>query len=191
MTSSPEQAYESDLSQSLQLQLKVTAKVAIAISVLAAVVLLGTLFYLLSGQPQQSYYQALQALTKTQDQLVLAMILGGALIVSVAGLLTWFITLYSSARIAGPLYRFSQNIELEIKHGPVSIISLRKGDPFQDLSLKLNHTVEGLGQYYDDQHDLLDEMYRILEVGSEQYGKQNNNQKINNLLLQLKEAVNK
>lgn len=122
MPLSAEQAYESDLSKSLQVQLKKTAKGAVAISALAAVVLLVTFVYLFNNQPHQNYYQALQALTKTQDQLVLAMIMGGTLIVSFAGLMTWIITLYSSARIAGPLYRLSQNIELD-KKSPVSIIS--------------------------------------------------------------------
>ena len=189
MTQLQEQAFESDLSQTLQHQLKVIAKVAVAISVLAAVVLLGTIYYLLSEQPHQSYYQAMQALTKTQDQLVIAMLLGGALIVSVAGIMTWFITLYTSARIAGPLYRFSQNIELEITQGPVSIIGLRKGDPFQDLSHKLNGTVEGLSRYYEDQHELIDEMHRTLEVGPEQYGKNNEHQHFKRLLQQLKETA--
>jgi hypothetical protein len=103
------------------------------------------------------------------------MLIGGALIVLVAGLITWIITLYSSARVAGPLYRFSRNIELEIEHGPVETTRIRKGDSFQGLSNKLARAAEGLAKYYDGQIQVIDEFSRCINseqrIGTSQYGK--------------------
>ena len=174
--------HQYDISQSLQSHLRFTARVALSVSLLATVVLLGTLYFLLDEPQKGSYFETMHALALSQDQLTLAMLLGGGLIILIAGILTWFITLYSSARIAGPLHRFSKNIEMEIKRGPVPIIKLRKADRLQELSTKMESAVSGLNQYYGNQLQLVDELYRDLEeeggVSSVRYQE---------LLLQLKD----
>lgn len=95
---------------------------------------------------------------------MLAMFVAGTLIVLTAGLITWIITLYSSHRVAGPLYRFSRNIELEIERGPVATTSLRKGDSFQELSDKLGMAADGLSDYYAQQLRAVDELSRNLNA---------------------------
>jgi hypothetical protein len=159
----------------LQNYLRLTARVAVSVSLLGTLVLLSALYFLLRSQAEENYLQAIQSLTRSQDQLVIAMLIGGALIVLLAGLITWFITLYSSARVAGPLYRFSRNIELEIEHGPVETIRIRKGDSFQELSNKLARAAEGLTKYYDGQIQVIDEISRSINseqrIGASQYGK--------------------
>jgi hypothetical protein len=152
-----------DPTLSIQNRLRLTARVAVGVSLLGSIVLLVTLFLLLRDQPDSNYYQIIQSLTRSQEHLALAMLIAGTLTVLLAGLFTWSITLYSSHRVAGPLYRFSRNLELEIEQGPVATTNLRKDDGFQDLSKKLAQAAEGLSQYYDDQRQLVDELAQNLD----------------------------
>lgn len=155
--------YQGDLAHIFRGRLRLIARIALSISLLSTVLLLATLYFLFRGQKEDSYWLVIQSLTLSRDQLMIAMLIGGALILLVAGLITWFITLYSSARIAGPLYRFSKNIELEIKQGPVATINLRKGDYFQELSLQMACAAERLNTNYKRQLALVDEFDHYLE----------------------------
>jgi len=101
-----------------------------------------------------------------------------------AGLMTWFILLYSSARIAGPLFRFRKNLELEINEGPVPTIQLRKGDYLQDLSGKLSNTVEHLSERYSNQLQAVDALQQ--QIISDEF---DNSKRYRELLTRLKAAV--
>lgn len=175
-----------DISQPLQNQLKTTARVALSISVFATLVLLSTLYFLFKNQQQGSYLGSIQSFARSQDQLVPAMLIGGAMIMLMAGLITWFILLYSSARLAGPLYRFTRNVEMQIYQGPVQTIKLRKGDYLQDLSGKLSRAAEGLHDYYAEQLEVVDELVEKLDssqaVSSDQF---------NEFLQRLESRINK
>ncbi len=151
-----------DLSPYLQDQLRLIGRIALVVSLVAATALLLTLWGLFSGQPQGDYYRIIQALTRSQEQLPVAMLIGGALIVSLAGLMTWFMVLYSSARITGPLYRFARNLELEISEGPVQTVQLRSGDHLQALSGKLATAADNLGRHYADQERTVAALQRSL-----------------------------
>ena len=152
---------------SMQNRLRLTARVALGVGCVSALALLLALYLLLRDQRAENYYQIIQSLTLSQDRLALAMVTAGALTLLLAGLLTWFIVLYSSHRVAGPLYRFSKNLELEIERGPVATTGLRKNDDFQDLSQRLGSAAAGLSRYYDDQRALLDELSRALDSAQE------------------------
>ncbi len=153
-----------DPTLSIQNRLRLTARVAVSVSLVGSIVLVVTLYFLLRDQPQESYYQIIQSLTRSKDRLMLAMFAAGTLIVLMAGLITWLITLYSSHRVAGPLYRFSKNLELEIERGPVATTSLRKDDGFQELSNKLSVAADGLTRYYTQQLQAVDEISRNLNA---------------------------
>jgi nitrate/nitrite-specific signal transduction histidine kinase len=148
---------------SMQNRLRLTARVAVSVSLVSAIALAIALYLLLRDQPAENYYQIIQSLTRSQERLTFAMVTVGALTILLAGLLTWIITLYSSHRVAGPLYRFSKNLELEIERGPVATTNLRKNDDFQALSNKLGRAAAGLSRYYGDQLALVDELSRNLE----------------------------
>ena len=80
---------------------------------------------LLAGSPGVSYLQNVQSLAMTHRQLPMVMLAGGLTLAAGTGLTTWLITLYSSFRVAGPLYRFSRNLELGIETGRVPRIRIR------------------------------------------------------------------
>ena len=96
-----------DPQATLQQRLRLTAIVSVSVSLLGALALLLTLYLLFRAQPGQGYYQIIQSLTLGQDRLVMAMTLAGSVIVLLAGMVTWLITLYSSHRIAGPFLSIS------------------------------------------------------------------------------------
>jgi hypothetical protein len=160
---SPERQPDSQVA--LQQRLRLTAALSVSVSLLGALVLLLTLCLLFRSQPGQTYYQIIQSLTLGQDRLFMAMTLAGSVIVLLAGLVTWVITLYSSHRIAGPFYRFAKNLELEIERGPVTPVRLRKDDRFQMLAARFTRAADGLETYYASQRQLIDELARSLDAG--------------------------
>ena len=145
-------------------RLRLTARVAVSVSLAGTAVLMLTLYRLLGEQSEENYLQVIQSLTRSQDQLLYSMLTAGTLILLLAGLITWFITLYSSHRVAGPLYRFSKNIELEIPRGPVATIGLRRDDGFQDVSRKLSDAADGLAGHYAAQLQVIDELSAELDA---------------------------
>ena len=165
----------SDPILSLQHRLRLTGIVSAAISLLGMFVILLTLYLLFRAQPQQSYYQIIQSLTLSQERLVPAMLLAGSVIAILAGLVTWLIVLYSSHRVAGPLYRFSKNLELEIGQGPITPVQLRRDDSFQALSARLARAADSLESYYADQQRLIEALAQCIETedaeGFDQYRK--------------------
>ena len=153
----------SDPQMTLQQRLRLTAIVSVSVSLLGALGMLSTLYLLFRAQPGQSYYQIVQSLTQGQDRLLVAMALAVSVILLLAGIVTWLITLYSSHRIASPFYRFSKNLELEIERGPVKPTRLRKDDRFQALAVHFDHATDNLASYYACQRRLVDELARSLE----------------------------
>lgn len=155
--------YPDDFTLSVRDRLRAIAKVAISVSLLSALILLTALYFLLIDQSEKSYLEAIASLTRSQQQLAMAMFVAGAVILLLAGFITWLITLYFSHRIAGPIYRFSRNLELQIEKGPVVTIAIRKEDSLQALSAKQGAAVEGLGRYYNSQKVPVDQIYQLLD----------------------------
>ena len=136
-----------DPQATLQQRLRLTAIVSVSVSLLGALLLLLTLYLLFRAQPGQSYYQIIQSLTLGQERLVAAMTLAGSVIVLLAGLITWLITLYSSHRIAGPFYRFAKNLTY--------FWNGNRSGKFSDE----------LETYYSGQRELVDELARSVDAG--------------------------
>ncbi len=150
--------YLNESTLSVQGRLRLAAKVALSVSLLSSLVLFIALYFLLIDSSEKDYLQTIMSLTQSQQQLTVAMLIGAALVFSLAGLLTWLFTLYFSHRIAGPIYRFTRNIEMEIAEGPVKTIDIRKEDNLQALSKKLGETVALLQQRYSSQLSIVDEI---------------------------------
>ncbi|NNE64805.1 MAG: hypothetical protein HKN34_12030 [Gammaproteobacteria bacterium] len=161
-----------DFTLSARNRLRVTAKVAIGVSLLSALILFMVLYFVLIDHSEKNYLEAIASLTRSQQQLAFAMFVAGALILILAGIITWLVTLYFSHRIAGPIYRFTKNLELEIEKGPVSTIAIRKEDSLQALSTKLETAAEGLSRYYDSQKEIVDQIYRLVDGEYEVDGKE-------------------
>lgn len=129
--------------------LKLVAKISLAVGAAAVLVLLAALT-LITGDTGESYGAIIRSQSLTRQQLGPAMLVGGLLLVAVAGFITWLIALYTSFRVAGPLYRLAENLKLARASNSIELIGLRKGDALFKQADGINHAVSNLRQHYGD-----------------------------------------
>lgn len=122
------------------IHLKLVAKISLAIGMIAVMGLL-TALAMVPGLDDASYFEAVRSSTVTRAQIGPVMLAVGLALVAVAGLITWFIALYSSFRIAGPLYRFSQNFKLAMASDTARLIDLRSDDTLTDHAFRIKQAV--------------------------------------------------
>ncbi len=127
--------------------LKLVAKIALAAGMTAVLCLMVALSFL-AGSPGESYHSIIRNSAITGESLGPLMLLASLTLVSLVGVLTWLITLYSSFRIAGPLYRFSQNFKLLIKNHSAKLIELRTGDSLRNQEQHVTQAITGLRDHY-------------------------------------------
>jgi len=108
---------------------------------LAAAVVLGSLIHFLSTEGGTNYSEIIRAHWLAQSHLAPALWIAGLFLLSLVALITGLIAIYSSFRIAGPLYRFARNLSVSEKH---SIIGIRQDDCLQDVSRQLQDSIRSL-----------------------------------------------
>lgn len=132
----------------IHLQLKMVASIALLVGLLSLVVLTWMLFHL-APSGQASYFDAIASTSLSGAYLLPAMVAAGLLIVAVTGLVTWLIALYSSFRVAGPLYRLARNLEDVMARGPISAIRIRRSDKLQMEAHQFEQAVVSLHAHYE------------------------------------------
>lgn len=140
-------------------RLKQLAWIALLIGSAAAMVL-GGLIYFLSTDGGASYTEILNAHRLSQSHLVPALWVAGLFLLSLVALITGIIALYSSFRVAGPLYRFARNLSVSEKH---SIIGIRQGDCLQDVSQQLQDSIHTLDAHKQNIQELLEKAETCLQ----------------------------
>lgn len=145
-------------------QLALIGRISLLFAVLAIAGLVGVL--LLARPVDGDYVAMIQTLSASRAQLPGLMAVGGLLLVLGTALTTWLIALYSSFRVAGPLYRFCIDLEHGIREGQVPRIRVRASDAAQDDARYLEETVSGLYLLQDEIATAADEALRHLRDGS-------------------------
>ena len=158
------------------LQLKLIMKVAVFTGLCASVVLL-VLLFVISGEGQGSYLQIIQAHTITRQQLASSMLIAVLLLLGIIGISVWLISLFSSFRIAGPLYRLTQNLQAALSFSPQQ--DIRHDDALQDIARELRDSSEHLKLHYQQFHEQIETIEASL--------KNQNNDALNVALIRLKE----
>jgi hypothetical protein len=127
-----------------------TRLAGIALSV-GVVVCAGTLVVLMLATNDKgiSYGQAIDAYGLTRWNLGWGFLVFGLAMVSFAGITAWLVSLYSTFRVAGPLFRFSRNLEMEIERGPIAPIPIRRCDQLQREWKEFDAGVAALREHYD------------------------------------------
>lgn len=119
----------------------------------------GIILGLLALMPQltggHGYLQILQTEQITPEQLLPAMLILGFSLLCIVAMTTWMVVLYSSFTVAGPLYRFSR--DLEVMAGRPGFHGIRSGDYLQDVSGQLKSSMQTLIDYYGGIYDLADQ----------------------------------
>lgn len=123
--------------------LKLVAKISLALGVIALSALVIALT-LVTDQGGESYSAIVQVQQLKSDNLGKVMLLVGLVLLTLTSLVTWAIALYSSLRIAGPLYRFSQNLQLATADEAAPLVALRKGDALNAEAELIQQTVQAV-----------------------------------------------
>lgn len=158
------------------LHVKLISKVAIFTSLCASAVLL-TLLFVISEEGQGNYLQIIQAHTITRQQLSSSMLIAVLLLLVIIGISVWLISLFSSFRIAGPLYRLSLNLQAALSFS--SQQDIRHDDALQDIAQEVRDSAEHLKQHYQR----LDELVKKIDSNLENQ----NIEAVNEAIFRLKE----
>ncbi len=132
---------------SLSAQLLQVTRISLWVGLLSLVIVSAVILMILPAIPDD-YAKFIQYMTKVQYNLPLMISLSAALLISGAGFTVWIICLYSSFRIAGPMYRFARNLEKQIADGPTEMLQIRNDDQLQGESQLFNQATEHLKDFY-------------------------------------------
>jgi len=144
-------------------RLRLIGKISLWFSFLAVIGLLIVFFSVTS--PGESYQQNIRALSLSHKNLPWIMLITGLILTLFTGLITWLITLYSSFQLAGPLFRFSRNVEAWINTGKRNTIPLRKGDSLQLESRLMEETITRYYDYLDGYQPVLTQALKAANSG--------------------------
>lgn len=144
--------------------LKRVAGIALSVSVAACAGMLVVLL-LVTDDTGTHYGQIISTYSLTSQHLGWSLLVFGLAIVAFAGVTTWLISLYSSFRIAGPLYRFSRTLETGIEHWPAAPLPIRRTDQLHPEWKALNIGVAAVRGHYDDLRRALEAAERSLQKG--------------------------
>ena len=136
---------------------RLVAKIALSVAVASCAGLLLVLF-IVTDDSGTSYGHLIGAIELTREHLKPALLIFGLAMVTFAGITAWAFSLYTSFRVAGPLYRISRNLETAIEFGPVVPVPIRETDQLQREWRQFDASVAALR----DQHE---ELWRALEDG--------------------------
>ena len=107
--------------------------------VLLGSIVSGCIVYLMSKATVTTSFEGLRLVIKsTADYILPAVLLSGLAVIVITGIATIFITLFTSHKIAGPLYRIEKDIN-EITSGNLrQEFNLRQGDEIRPIAESLN-----------------------------------------------------
>lgn len=139
--------------------LRLIARVSLLSALFSLVTLSLLVVYLNHGHGQESDYLAVrQAFMASQESLGVAIAFVSLLLLLLTAMITWLIALYSTFRVAGPLYRFARNLESAIYSGPGTMTPIRHTDELQDEAKALEKSINVLRRHYDSFGAALDEV---------------------------------
>lgn len=145
--------------------LRWVAKIALSAGAVAAAGL-AVMLYFLTDTTGATYGDLIKSHSATQHHLGPALLIGGCFLLAFTAILTWLITLYSSFRIAGPLFRLSRNLEASISRGPGSPVPIRESDRLHQEAALLEDSLGVLTSHYENMQEELDMALRQLDSGA-------------------------
>lgn len=128
-------------------QAKLIGKISLWFAFVAFIGLIIVFFTVAS--PSESYQQNIKSLSISQQNLPWVMLTTGLILLLITAIITWMVSLYSSFRITGPLFRFSRNIEEWVVSGKPKAIPVRTEDSLQEESQLMVESIKVLYDYID------------------------------------------
>ncbi|MDH5516872.1 MAG: hypothetical protein OEY36_03505 [Gammaproteobacteria bacterium] len=158
----------------------IITRISLSVVLSTALILLVMISIVLVGY-DGNYGDFIQSQAISQKNMRFAIVLVSLLLIFITALISWLIGLYSSFRIAGPLYRFTQN--LAHCYETQRMLNIRSDDYLQDLSKSI---ISAAKQLEAHKLTLLKQTESILGLLQQSAGELDK-EKLNALLLQLKQ----
>lgn len=119
----------------------------------------GYIIYMMSRATVTTTFENSRLTIKsTADYILPAVFLATAIVIVLVGIATVFITLFTSHKIAGPLYRIEKDID-EVTSGNLKVLfHLRSGDEIKPIVARLNAMVESLRHRVADIKAIVNEL---------------------------------
>ncbi|MBF0420639.1 MAG: hypothetical protein HQL78_10805 [Magnetococcales bacterium] len=143
--------------------LHLVAKLALWTGLSSGIVFTATLLYL-ESTPGSDYASIFHSLIMTRQQLKPALVISGSVLLTLTGLITWMIAIYSTYRVAGPLHQFTLALMRQIENGPCSVGDLAGTDDLKNEHLRLAGAANRLQFHYDTLSELVDLIRVQLEL---------------------------
>lgn len=145
---------------------KWVAKIALLVGAVAAAGLLLALF-LATEDKGTDYAGIIFSHSLTRQNLGPLMLIFTLLAVVIAAISTWFIALYSSFRIAGPLFRFAQNLKDIIKDSSAIPMAIRRTDMLQREWSEFEASQTRLREHYASLREAIEHCREVAAFGDE------------------------
>jgi len=145
---------------------KWVAKIALSVGTVAWAGLLLAIF-LVTDDSGTDYAHIIFTHSLTKQNLGPTILVFGLTMVVIASLATWVIALYSSFRIAGPLFRFAQNLKCIIEDAFAVPMAIRGTDMLQREWNEFDASQAKLREHYVSLRESLDQCELALRGGSE------------------------
>lgn len=110
-----------------------------------------------------TYNDIISGFKLTHDRLPVVMLLSGLCLLVVASVTAWLISRYASFKFAGPMYRFTKNIEGLIADRCSPVLPIRRNDCLQYESNILSKAVNTLRLHERAIEKTLLEMKRVIQ----------------------------
>lgn len=153
-----------DDSPEILFHLRWVAKIALWVGAVAAGALV-IMLHVLTDDSGWSYRELIRTQSVTQHLLGPALLIGGFFLLGFTAILTWLIALYSSFRIAGPLFRLSRNLQDSISQGPGKPVPIRESDRLHLEAALLEDSLSALASHYDGLREIVDQALQQIDAG--------------------------
>jgi hypothetical protein len=146
--------------------LKWVAKIALTVATIVWIGLLLVIF-LVTDDNGTDYAHIIAEHCLTSHNMGSALLVFGLLMVVIAAITTWVIALYSSFRIAGPLFRFSQNLKSIVEDAFALPVAIRQTDILQREWNEFDTSTAKLREHYRALREAFDQCKQTLRTDAE------------------------
>ncbi len=136
--------------------LKWASTIALGVIGTAGVAVLLLLFFVTADRGTE-YTRLIASHRLTQESLLPAIVVFGLTVLVLATVITWLVSLSASFRIAGPVYRFSENFKHALEHPWAPHIGIRRTDLLHAEWRASHASMIGLRNHYAALHDAVRE----------------------------------
>ena len=129
------------------LRLRLISRIALIVGGLACLSMVLVLTFI-TDKSGVNYDTIIRSYSLSRHHLGPALLVTGLFLVSISGVITFLISLYTGFYIAGPLYRFARNLQIFIEQGPVAPVPTRKKDQLKQEEQQIKRSITKLRNHY-------------------------------------------